>query len=132
MVGVWNEIFTKRSPRDTSRCRAAESNIKWLKARARLLLSQAGMDVKFWPNAMRQACALYIARQRQLPCVPIVFGANVMVKVKKQTLGPFERRWQSGTLMGPAVDVREGHVIRLENGHWLRTTSVKQVEKDEP
>ena len=111
---------------------AAESNIKWLKARARLLVNQAGMDVKFRPNAMRQACALYNARQRQLPCVPIVFGANVMVKVKKQTLGPFERRWQSGTFMGPAVDVREGHVIRLENGHWLRTTSVKQVEKEGP
>ena len=53
------------------------------------------------------------------------FGQVVWVKSKKD-LGPFDPRWECGRYIGPADDVREGHVVRLDDGTWMRTLSMRE------
>ena len=60
----------------------------------------------------------------------IKFGSVVWVKSKKDR-GPFDPKWERGKYMGPADDVREGHVVRLDDGLWLRTLHMRTVRDDE-
>ena len=52
------------------------------------------------------------------------------MKSKKER-GPFDPRWERGVYLGPADDVREGHVVRLDDGSWLRTLHMRTVRDDE-
>ncbi|CAE7459357.1 unnamed protein product, partial [Symbiodinium sp. CCMP2456] len=86
----------------------AEGHVKWLKAQARV----------------------HNARQLGLKIPDLKFGSVVWVKSKKDR-GPFDPRWERGVYMGPADDVREGHVVRLDDGLWLRTLHMRTVRDDE-
>ena len=107
-----------------------EGGVKWLKSKARLLLGAAGIEKKFWPCAMKEACDAHNRRMLARPMRKIRFGSVVWIKSKK-THGPFDPRWEKGTYLGPTEDVREGHVVLLENGTWLRTLHVRLVRDDE-
>ncbi|CAE7404103.1 GIP [Symbiodinium sp. CCMP2592] len=109
---------------------AAESHVKWLKGKARLHLQDAELDKELWPCAMKHACKLHNARELGEKAPEIRFGAVVWVKSKKDR-GPFDPRWERGVYMGPADDVREGHVVRLDDGLWLRTLHMRTVRDDE-
>ena len=109
---------------------AAESHVKWLKARARMLITASGLEKELWPCAMKHACHLHNARQLDNKLPTVRFGGVVWVKSKKDR-GPFDPRWERGTYVGPADDVREGHVIRLDDGLWLRTLHMRTVRDDE-
>ncbi|CAE7473244.1 PIP5K4, partial [Symbiodinium necroappetens] len=85
----------------------AESHVKWLKGVLALCY---------------EACGTKTAG--------IKFGSVVWVKSKKDR-GPFDPRWERGRYMGPADDVREGHVVRLDDGLWLRTLHMRTVRDDE-
>ena len=109
---------------------AAESHVKWLKARARMLITASGLEKELWPCAMKHACHLHNARQLDNKLPTVKFGGVVWVKSKKDR-GPFDPRWERGIYVGPADDVREGHVIRLDDGLWLRTLHMRTVRDDE-
>ncbi|CAE7940178.1 unnamed protein product, partial [Symbiodinium necroappetens] len=108
----------------------AESHVKWLKGRARVRLNEMELDKEFWPCAMKHACSQHNARQMGTKTAGIKFGSVVWVKSKKDR-GPFDPRWKRGRYMGPADDVREGHVVRLDDGLWLRTLHMRTVRDDE-
>ncbi|CAE7605330.1 unnamed protein product [Symbiodinium sp. CCMP2592] len=108
----------------------AESHVKWLKGKARLHLQDAELDKELWPCAMKHACKLRNARELGEKAPEIKFGAVVWVKSKKDR-GPFDPRWERGIYMGPADDVREGHVVRLDDGLWMRTLHMRTVRDDE-
>ena len=109
---------------------AAESHVKWLKARTRMLITASGLEKELWPCAMKHACHLHNARQLDNKLSAVRFGGVVWVKSKKDR-GPFDPRWERGVYVGPADDVREGHVIRLDDGLWLRTLHMRTVRDDE-
>ncbi|CAE7228392.1 unnamed protein product [Symbiodinium sp. CCMP2456] len=109
---------------------AAESHVKWLKSQARIHLGAAELDKELWPCAMKHACQLHNARQLGHKSQEIKFGSVVWVKSKKDR-GPFDPKWERGKYMGPADDVREGHVVRLDDGLWLRTLHMRTVRDDE-
>ncbi|CAE7351139.1 unnamed protein product [Symbiodinium natans] len=108
----------------------AENQVKWLKARARVLLTASGLNKKYWPCAMKHACAAHNTRQLGKTMTPIQFGSQVMVKTKKD-VGPFDPRWEEAVYLGPADDVREGHVLELADGTWHRTLHMRVVRDDE-
>ena len=108
----------------------AESHVKWLKGRARVHLNEMELDKEFWPCAMKYACWQHNARQMGTKTASIKFGSVVWVKSKKDR-GPFDPKWERGKYMGPADDVREGHVVRLDDGLWLRTLHMRTVRDDE-
>ena len=107
-----------------------KSHVKWLKAQARVRLQATELDKELWPCAMKHACQVHNARQLGLKVPDLKFGAVVWVKSKKDR-GPFDPRWERGVYMGPADDVREGHVVRLDDGLWLRTLHMRTVRDDE-
>ncbi|CAE7391000.1 PIP5K4, partial [Symbiodinium necroappetens] len=108
----------------------AESHVKWLKGRARVHLNEMELDKEFWPCAMKYACLQHNARQMGTKTAGIKFGSVVWVKSKKDR-GPFDPKWERGKYMGPADDVREGHVVRLDDSLWLRTLHMRTVRDDE-
>ena len=108
----------------------AESHVKWLKGKARVHLNEMELDKEFWPCAMKHACHQHNARQMGTKAASIKFGSVVWVKSKKDR-GPFDPKWERGKYMGPADDVREGHVVRLDDGLWLRTLHMRTVRDDE-
>ena len=109
---------------------SAENCVRWFKSQARLLLVAGKLDKKFWPGAMRAAADRYNRRQLGWKPPPMKFGQVVWVKSKKD-LGPFDPRWECGRYMGPADDVREGHVVRLDDGTWMRTLSMRIMRDEE-
>ena len=95
----------------------AESHVRRSsKSKARLHLQSGELEKELWPCAMKHP--------------EIKFGAVVWVKSKKDC-GPFDPRWERGVYLGPADDVREGHVVRLDDGSWLRTLHMRTVRDDE-
>ena len=108
----------------------AENGVKWVKSRARLLLQAGGVEKKYWPCAMKEACDAHNRRMLARPGKGVRFGAVVWIKTKKGS-GPFDPKWERGTYMGPTEDVRGGHVVLLEDGTWLRTLHVRLVRDDE-
>ncbi|OLP98838.1 Retrovirus-related Pol polyprotein from transposon TNT 1-94 [Symbiodinium microadriaticum] len=108
----------------------AESHVKWLKSRARVYLNEKGLDKELWPCAMKYACFQHNARQLGTKMEGVKFGSVVWVKSKKER-GPFDPKWERGKYMGPADDVRGGHVVCLDDGLWLRTLHMRTVRDDE-
>ncbi|CAE7765871.1 GIP [Symbiodinium necroappetens] len=108
----------------------AESHVKWLKNKARVHLNEMELDKELWPCAMKHACFQHNARQLGTKVESVKFGSVVWVKSKKER-GPFDPKWERGKYMGPADDVRGGHVIRLDDGLWLRTLRMRTVRDGE-
>ncbi|CAE7947550.1 RE1, partial [Symbiodinium sp. KB8] len=108
----------------------AESHVKWLKNKARVHLNEMELDKELWPCAMKHACFPHNARQLGTKVESVKFGSVVWVKSKKER-GPFDPKWERGKYMGPADDVRGGHVVRLDDGLWLRTLHMRTVRDDE-
>ena len=108
----------------------AESHVKWLKNKARAHLNEMELDKELWPCAMKHACFQHNTRQLGTKVEGVKFGSVVWVKSKKER-GPFDPKWERGKYMGPADDVRGGHVVRLDDGLWLRTLHMRTVRDDE-
>ena len=108
----------------------AESHVKWLKNKARAHLNEMELDKELWPCAMKHACSQHNARQLGTKVEGVKFGSVVWVKSKKER-GPFDPKWERGKYMGPADDVRGGHVACLDDGLWLRTLHMRTVRDDE-
>ena len=110
---------------------SAENCVRWFKSQARLLLVAGDLDKKFWPGAMKAAADRYNRRQLGWKPPPMKFGQEVVWVKSKKDLGPFDPRWECGRYMGPADDVREGHVVRLDDGTWMRTLSMRIMRDEE-
>ena len=98
---------------------AAEQAIRWLKARARTLLRQAGAGSELWPCAMATAATQQRAQQLGLKSKPAApFGAKCSVRLKffHKMKGDIEDRWVEGKYMGLSPSVNDGHVVLRNDG----------------
>ena len=98
---------------------AAEQAIRWLKARARTLLRQAGAGSELWPCAMATAATQQRAQQLGLKSkLAAPFGAKCSVRLKffHKMKGDIEDRWVEGKYMGLSPSVNDGHVVLRNDG----------------
>ena len=98
---------------------AAEQAIRWLKARARTLLRQAGAGSELWPCAMATAATQQRAQQLGLKSkLAAPFGAKCSVRLKffRKMKGDIEDRWVEGKYMGLSPSVNDGHIVLRNDG----------------
>ena len=113
----------------------AEAGVRFLKRRARILLDAAGLPREHWPTAIQTAAAQQRCEKLGIvPPMPVAYGAKVYVKIKKYKTGDVEDlspHWLQGKYLGPATDIRGGHVILKSTGTFIQTTHVR-VARDPP
>ncbi|OLP83551.1 Retrovirus-related Pol polyprotein from transposon TNT 1-94 [Symbiodinium microadriaticum] len=130
--GMWP---TTTSGSDSAANGVAESGVRYLKRRARILLDSAGIDKGNWPTAVQYAAAQQRCDQLGvLPPMPVAYGAKVYVKTKRYKTGAVEDfgpHWTRGRYVGPSTDVRGGHVVLKEAGTFIQTTHLR-ITSDPP
>ena len=130
--GMWP---TTTSGSDSAANGVAESGVRFIKRRARVLLDTAGIARENWPTAVQYAAAQQRADQLGvLPPMPVAYGTKVYVKTKRYKTGAVEDfgpHWTRGQYVGPSSDIRGGHVILKDTGTFIQTTHVR-VTRDPP
>ena len=130
--GMWP---TTTSGSDSAANGVAESGVRYLKRRARILLDSAGVDKSNWPTAVQYAAAQQRYEQLgELSPLPVAYGSKVYVKTKRYKTGAVEDfgpHWTRGRYVGLSSDIRGGHVILKESGTFIQTTHVR-VTADPP
>ena len=106
----------------------AESVVKALKRRTKALLYSAPeLPVTCWPYAMTYAAGQQRALAMGRKGPPARFGETVEVRKKfwyarRVDLDP---KWAEGRYMGPSPDLRQGHLVRFEDGKFTTTSHFK-------
>ncbi|CAE7596997.1 unnamed protein product [Symbiodinium sp. CCMP2592] len=130
--GMW---ATTTSGSDSAANGVAESGVRFLKRRARVLLDVAEVGKDNWPTAVQYAAAQQRSDQLgTVPMMPVAYGTKVYVKTKPYKTGAVEDfgpHWTRGRYVGPSTDIRGGHVILKETGTFIQTTHVR-VTRDPP
>ncbi|CAE7319363.1 RE1, partial [Symbiodinium sp. CCMP2592] len=107
----------------------AEAMVRVFKNRVKLLLRAASLPMSCWPLAAE----FHAKRQRDLALgdrsdAALPFGAPVHVKHKRFGQGgryDLAERWRSGTFVGYSGDVREGRVVRHDDGSYTTAVHIK-------
>ena len=130
--GMWP---TTTSGSDSAANGVAESGVRYLKRRARILLDTAGVSKDNWPTAIQYAAAQQRSEQLgSLPMMPVAYGTRVYVKTKRYKTGAVEdfgHHWTRGRYVGPSTDIRGGHVVLKDSGTFIQTTHVR-ITRDPP
>ena len=130
--GMW---ATTTSGSDSAANGVAESGVRFLKRRARILLDSAGISKENWPTAVQYAAAQQRSEQLgDLPNMPVAYGTRVYVKTKRYKTGAVEDfgpHWTRGRYVGPSTDIRGSHVILKDTGTFIQTTHVR-ITRDPP
>ena len=113
----------------------AEAAVKWTKAAVKRLLMASGLGKENWAVAANYAVHDRLERTLRRSSSMLPFGTKVHVRSKVYGTGgryDLNSRWQAGSYVGPSLDVRGGHVIRLENGAYMTSTHLRPhlVEPD--
>ena len=97
---------------------SAENTVRWLKARARTLLTSGEVDSSLWPCAIMTAAAQQRAQQLGMKSkLAIHFGGKCSVKRKFfSKKGDLEDRWVEGKYMGLSPSVNDGHIVLRSDG----------------
>ena len=97
---------------------SAENTVRWLKARARTLLTSGKVDSSLWPCAIMTAAAQQRAEQLGMKSkLAIHFGGKCSVKRKfSSKKGDLEDRWVEGKYMGLSPSVNDGHIVLCSDG----------------
>ena len=97
---------------------SAENTVRWLKARARTLLTSGEVDSSLWPCAIMTAAAQQRAEQLGMKSkLAIHFGGKCSVKRKFfSKKGDLEDRWVEGKYMGLSPSVNDGHIVLRSDG----------------
>ena len=106
----------------------AESVVKALKRRTKaLMFSNPEVPMTCWPYAMTYAAG----QQRSLALgkkgPPAMFGEVVEVRKKfwYDRRVDMEPKWTNGRYMGPSPDLRQGHLVRFDDGRYTTTSHFK-------
>ncbi|CAE7178911.1 unnamed protein product, partial [Symbiodinium necroappetens] len=131
--GMWP---TTTSGSDSAANGVAESGVRYLKRRARILLDSAGLPKENWPTAVQYAAAQQRSDQLgTVPMMPVAYGTKVYVKTKRYKTGAVEDfgpHWTRGRYAGPSTDIRGGHVIIKDTGTFIQTTHVRITKEPPP
>ncbi|CAE7227836.1 GIP [Symbiodinium sp. CCMP2456] len=106
----------------------AEAAVKWTKSAVKRLLGASGLGKENWAVAANYAVQAQMDKvpKRTPPMLP--FGTRVHVRSKVYGTGgryDLNSRWQAGVYVGPSLDVKGGHVIRLESGSFMTSTHLR-------
>ncbi|CAE7496106.1 unnamed protein product [Symbiodinium sp. CCMP2592] len=131
--GMWPTTTSGSEPAANG---VAESGVRYLKRRARVLLDSSGVGRQHWPTAVQHAAAQQRCDQLGvLPALPVAYGTKVYVKTKKYKTGAVEDfgpHWTRGRYAGPSTDIRGGHVILKDTGTFVQTTHVRITREPPP
>ena len=96
---------------------SAENTVRWLKARARTLLTSGEVDSSLWPCAIMTAAAQQRAQQLGMKSkLAIHLGGKCSVKRKFfSKKGDLEDRWVEGKY-GLSPSVNDGHIVLRSDG----------------
>ena len=107
----------------------AEALVREIKRRVKVLLRAANLPVSCWPSAAEFAAR----RQRDLALgnyedKDLPYGAPTHVKHKQFGQGgryDLLERWKEGTFVGYSNDVKNGRVVRHEDGTYTTSVHIK-------
>ena len=109
---------------------AAERGVRWFKTRAKVLLDEAKVPLKYWTLAMQHAAnrriydRLGLAKPALLP-----FGAEVYIR--RKIFGNNKRydltdRWEKGIYLGLSDSIKGGSIVLRPSGVLTETRNLKQ------
>ena len=113
-----------------------EGAIRRLKQQARVLLHASGLDHKYWPFALQHAAArqraLAMPRLGGVSRTLLPFGTKVFVR--RRTWNQRHKRWDArgiqATVLAPSLEVTRGHVVLLETGELMTTSTLLAMKPD--
>ena len=106
----------------------AEAAVKWTKSAVKRLLGASGLGKENWAAAANYAVQAQMDKVLKRSQLMLPFGTKVHVRSKVYGTGgryDLNSRWQAGIYVGPSLEVRGGHVIRLENGAYMTSTHLR-------
>ncbi|CAE7639140.1 unnamed protein product, partial [Symbiodinium necroappetens] len=108
---------------------AAERGVRWFKTRAKVLLAEAQVNVKFWTLAMQHAAnrriydRLGVTKPHLLP-----FGCKVMIRRKifgNNKKYDLTDRWEEGKYLGMSDTIKGGAVVLRSTGALTETLNLR-------
>ena len=108
---------------------AAERGVRWFKTKAKVLLSEAGVPLKYWTLAMQHASNRQIYYKLGLDKPPLLpFGTSVMIR--RKVFGNNKKydltdRWEQGTYMGLSDTIKGGAIVLRPTGVLTETLNLR-------
>ena len=108
---------------------AAERGVRWFKTKAKVLLSEAGVAIKYWTLAMQHASNRQIYYKLGLTKpVLLPFGASVMIR--RKVFGNNKKydltdRWEQGIYLGLSDTIKGGAIVLRPNGVLTETLNLR-------
>ncbi|CAE7236757.1 RE1 [Symbiodinium sp. CCMP2456] len=124
---VWVTTGESQTPQQNGR---AEAAVKNLKKYAKVLLASSSLPRECWPLAMTYAAQRQRLRALAQPLAKDPgFGARVAVKSKVFGTGgsyDLNPRWGEGRFVGYSSDVKNGLVVRYDDGTFVTSCHVRE------
>ena len=108
---------------------AAERGVRWFKTKAKVLLSEANVSLKYWTLAMQHASNRQIYYKLGLSKPPLLpFGTTVMVR--RKVFGNNKKydltdRWEQGTCLGMSDTIKGGAIVLRPTGILTETLNLR-------
>ena len=123
---IWVTTGESQTPQQNGR---AEAAVKILKKYTKVLLGASGLPRECWPLAMSYAAHRQRQRALNQASKDPPFGTKVSVKSKVFGTGnsyDLDPRWRDGRFVGYSADVRNGLIVRYDDGGFVTSCHVRQ------
>ncbi|CAE7931226.1 GIP, partial [Symbiodinium necroappetens] len=124
---VWITTGESQTPQQNGR---AEAMVKSVKKYAKVLLGASSLPRECWPLAMSYAAQRQRKRALGQPTTKDpTFGVGVAVKTKVFGTGgsyDLDPRWGEGRFVGYSSDVKNGLVVRYDDGTFVTSCHVRE------
>eukprot|EP00439_Symbiodinium_sp_Y106_P019156 s3996_g2.t1 len=108
---------------------AAERGVRWFKTKAKVLLSEAGVAIKYWTLAMQHASnrQIYYKLGLERPML-MPFGTSVMIR--RKVFGNNKKydltdRWEEGIYLGLSDTIKGGAIVLRPTGVLTETLNLR-------
>ena len=108
---------------------AAERGVRWFKTKAKVLLDEANVAVKYWTLAMQHAANCQIYYKLGLNKPPLLpFGTSVMIR--RKVFGNNKKydltdRWEQGVYLGLSDTIKGGAIVLRPTGILTETLNLR-------
>ncbi|OLP91566.1 Copia protein [Symbiodinium microadriaticum] len=108
---------------------AAERGVRWFKTKAKVLLAEANVAVKYWTLAMQHASNRQIYYKLGLSKPPLLpFGTTVMIR--RKVFGNNKKydltdRWEQGIYLGLSDTIKGGAIVLRPTGILTETLNLR-------